>query len=68
MLGANLGCSMCIAMNGDQLEPGQYAVFNRNRNSKVARARGGALPRPARLDCRRCALTQKLPTRALSYN
>jgi 3-isopropylmalate/(R)-2-methylmalate dehydratase large subunit len=20
------GCSMCIAMNGDQLEPGQYAV------------------------------------------
>ena len=24
--GASPGCSMCIAMNGDQLEPGQYAV------------------------------------------
>ena len=26
------GCSMCIAMNGDQLEPGQYAVCTSNRN------------------------------------
>ena len=26
------GCSMCIAMNGDQLEPGQYAVSTSNRN------------------------------------
>jgi 3-isopropylmalate/(R)-2-methylmalate dehydratase large subunit len=22
------GCSMCIAMNGDQLKPGQYAVID----------------------------------------
>ncbi len=26
------GCSMCIAMNGDQLEPGQYCVSTSNRN------------------------------------
>src|SRR5262249_8726269 len=26
------GCSMCIAMNGDQLQPGQYAVSTSNRN------------------------------------
>jgi 3-isopropylmalate/(R)-2-methylmalate dehydratase large subunit len=26
------GCSMCIAMNGDSLRPGQYAVSTSNRN------------------------------------
>jgi 3-isopropylmalate/(R)-2-methylmalate dehydratase large subunit len=26
------GCSMCIAMNGDQVAPGQYAVSTSNRN------------------------------------
>ena len=26
------GCSMCIAMNGDQLPPGKYAVSTSNRN------------------------------------
>lgn len=26
------GCSMCIAMNGDQLEPGQLALSTSNRN------------------------------------
>ncbi len=26
------GCSMCIAMNGDQVQPGQYAVSTSNRN------------------------------------
>jgi 3-isopropylmalate/(R)-2-methylmalate dehydratase large subunit len=26
------GCSMCIAMNGDQLSPGQYCVSTSNRN------------------------------------
>src|SRR5690606_40438088 len=25
------GCSMCIAMNGDRLLPGQYAISTRNR-------------------------------------
>jgi 3-isopropylmalate/(R)-2-methylmalate dehydratase large subunit len=26
------GCSMCLAMNGDQVAPGQYAVSTSNRN------------------------------------
>ena len=26
------GCSMCLAMNGDRLEPGQYAISTSNRN------------------------------------
>jgi 3-isopropylmalate/(R)-2-methylmalate dehydratase large subunit len=26
------GCSMCIAMNGDEVEPGQFAVSTSNRN------------------------------------
>ncbi len=26
------GCSLCIAMNGDRVEPGQYAVSTSNRN------------------------------------
>jgi 3-isopropylmalate/(R)-2-methylmalate dehydratase large subunit len=35
------GCSMCIAMNGDQLEPGQYAVSTSNRNFEGRQGRGG---------------------------
>jgi len=26
------GCSMCLAMNGDRVEPGQYAISSSNRN------------------------------------
>ncbi len=35
------GCSMCIAMNGDQLSPGQYAVSTSNRNFEGRQGRGG---------------------------
>jgi 3-isopropylmalate/(R)-2-methylmalate dehydratase large subunit len=35
------GCSMCIAMNGDQLEPGQLAVSTSNRNFEGRQGRGG---------------------------
>ena len=35
------GYSMCIAMNGDQLEPGQYAVSTSNRNFEGRQGRGG---------------------------
>ena len=35
------GCSMCIAMNGDQLAPGQYAVSTSNRNFEGRQGRGG---------------------------
>jgi 3-isopropylmalate/(R)-2-methylmalate dehydratase large subunit len=35
------GCSMCIAMNGDELEPGQYAVSTSNRNFEGRQGKGG---------------------------
>jgi 3-isopropylmalate/(R)-2-methylmalate dehydratase large subunit len=35
------GCSMCIAMNGDQLTPGQYSVSTSNRNFEGRQGAGG---------------------------
>ena len=35
------GCSMCIAMNGDELRPGQYCVSTSNRNFEGRQGRGG---------------------------
>jgi 3-isopropylmalate/(R)-2-methylmalate dehydratase large subunit len=35
------GCSMCIAMNGDQLAPGQYGVSTSNRNFEGRQGKGG---------------------------
>jgi len=35
------GCSMCIAMNGDQLAPGQLAVSTTNRNFEGRQGKGG---------------------------
>ncbi len=35
------GCSMCIAMNGDELMPGQYAVSTSNRNFEGRQGKGG---------------------------
>jgi 3-isopropylmalate/(R)-2-methylmalate dehydratase large subunit len=35
------GCSMCIAMNGDELTPGQYAVSTSNRNFEGRQGKGG---------------------------
>jgi 3-isopropylmalate/(R)-2-methylmalate dehydratase large subunit len=35
------GCSMCIAMNGDQLSPGQLAVSTSNRNFEGRQGKGG---------------------------
>ena len=35
------GCSMCIAMNGDQIAPGQYAVATSNRNFEGRLGPGG---------------------------
>ncbi len=45
------GCSMCIAMNGDELAPGQYSVSTSNRNFEGRQGAGGrtflASPRTA---------------------
>ncbi|MCL6547002.1 MAG: 3-isopropylmalate dehydratase large subunit, partial [Bryobacteraceae bacterium] len=35
------GCSMCIAMNGDQLRPGEYSVSTTNRNFEGRQGPGG---------------------------
>ena len=35
------GCSMCLAMNGDELEAGQYGVSTSNRNYEGRQGKGG---------------------------
>jgi 3-isopropylmalate/(R)-2-methylmalate dehydratase large subunit len=35
------GCSMCLAMNGDQLLPGQYGLSTSNRNFEGRQGKGG---------------------------
>ncbi len=35
------GCSMCLAMNGDQLSPGQYAISTSNRNFEGRQGKRG---------------------------
>ncbi len=35
------GCSMCLGMNGDRLQPGQYAVSTSNRNFEGRQGPGG---------------------------
>jgi 3-isopropylmalate/(R)-2-methylmalate dehydratase large subunit len=35
------GCSTCIAMNGDQLAPGEYAISTSNRNFEGRQGKGG---------------------------
>ncbi len=35
------GCSMCIAMNGDRVDPGQYVVSTSNRNFEGRQGPGG---------------------------
>jgi len=41
------GCSMCIAMNGDQLAPGQYSVSTSNRNFEGRQGKAAAPSWPA---------------------
>ncbi|RME72989.1 MAG: 3-isopropylmalate dehydratase large subunit [Chloroflexi bacterium] len=51
------GCSMCIAMNGDQLEPGQYAVSTSNRNFEGRQGKGGRTFLASPLTAAACAIT-----------
>ena len=37
----NAGCSMCVAMNGDMLAPGERCVSTTNRNFEGRQGRGG---------------------------
>jgi 3-isopropylmalate/(R)-2-methylmalate dehydratase large subunit len=54
------GCSMCIAMNGDQLEPGQYAVSTSNRNFEGRQGKGGRTFLASPLTAAATALTAKV--------
>ena len=54
------GCSMCIAMNGDQLSPGQYAVSTSNRNFEGRQGKGGRTFRASPLTAVASAVTGRL--------
>jgi 3-isopropylmalate/(R)-2-methylmalate dehydratase large subunit len=54
------GCSMCIAMNGDQLSPGQYAVSTSNRNFEGRQGKGGRTFLASPLTAAASALTGRL--------
>ena len=54
------GCSMCIAMNGDQLSPGQYAVSTSNRNFEGRQGRGGRTFLASPLTAAASAITGKV--------
>ena len=51
------GCSMCIAMNGDQLAPGQYSVSTSNRNFEGRQGKGGRTFLASPLTAAACAIT-----------
>jgi 3-isopropylmalate/(R)-2-methylmalate dehydratase large subunit len=51
------GCSMCIAMNGDELEPGQYAVSTSNRNFEGRQGKGGRTLLASPMTAAACAVT-----------
>ncbi len=50
------GCSMCIAMNGDQLRPGEYAVSTSNRNFEGRQGKGGRTFLASPLTAAACAI------------
>ncbi len=54
------GCSMCIAMNGDQIEPGQYAVSTSNRNFEGRQGKGGRTFLASPLTAAAAAVTGKI--------
>ncbi|MCK6681554.1 MAG: 3-isopropylmalate dehydratase large subunit [Thermoanaerobaculia bacterium] len=56
----NPGCSMCIAMNGDQIEPGQYAVSTSNRNFEGRQGKGGRTLLASPLTAAAAAVTGKV--------
>ena len=54
------GCSMCIAMNGDQLDPGQRAVSTSNRNFEGRQGPGGRTFLASPLTAAASAVTGKI--------
>jgi 3-isopropylmalate/(R)-2-methylmalate dehydratase large subunit len=54
------GCSMCIAMNGDQIGPGELAVSTSNRNFEGRQGPGGRTILASPLTAAACALTGRI--------
>jgi 3-isopropylmalate/(R)-2-methylmalate dehydratase large subunit len=54
------GCSMCIAMNGDQLNPGEYSVSTSNRNFEGRQGKGGRTFLASPLTAAATAITGKV--------
>jgi 3-isopropylmalate/(R)-2-methylmalate dehydratase large subunit len=54
------GCSMCIAMNGDQLQSGQYSISTNNRNFEGRQGKGGRTFLASPLTAAASALTGKI--------
>ncbi len=51
------GCSMCLAMNEDRLEPGEYCVSTSNRNFEGRQGPGGRTFLASPLTAAACAVT-----------
>ncbi len=56
----NAGCSMCIAMNGDALAPGQIAVSTSNRNFEGRQGKGSRTLLASSLTAAASAVTGKV--------
>ena len=54
------GCSMCIAMNGDMLKPGEYSVSTSNRNFEGRQGKGGRTFLASPLTAAASAITGKV--------
>ncbi len=54
------GCSMCIGMNGDQLQPGQYCVSTSNRNFEGRQGKGSRTFLASPLTAAAAALSGKI--------
>jgi 3-isopropylmalate/(R)-2-methylmalate dehydratase large subunit len=54
------GCSMCIAMNGDQISANQYAVSTSNRNFEGRQGKGGRTMLASPLMAAAAAVTGKV--------
>jgi 3-isopropylmalate/(R)-2-methylmalate dehydratase large subunit len=54
------GCSMCIAMNGDQIGPGEYAVSTSNRNFEGRQGKLGRTFLASPLTAAACALEGRI--------
>jgi len=54
------GCSMCIAMNADKLEPGQVCVSTSNRNFEGRQGPGGRTLLASPLTAAACAVTGRV--------